>query len=172
MSYVFKDELNREWNCTLTFGNIKKLKARLGLDLLNADKPREGSTDKVALMTDLYLDVELFLDTLYTLVVSRDDKDQPTISKDSFEEGFSGPVFESAHRAFFGSLKDFFLSTHKEVLADGIDHQQKMVAAIQEQGRTQLKKLNLEEKVKKEAETFFGEQFSKLQESAESAPTA
>jgi hypothetical protein len=172
MSYVFKDALDREWNATLTFGNIKRLKNQTGLDLLNADKPREGNKEGVALMTDLYLDVDLFLDTLYALCVPRDKQDQPTITRESFEDGFSGPVFEAAHNAFFGSLRDFFLSTHKEVLADGLDQQKKLVKACMDQGREQLQKLDLETRVKNEAAKYFGEQYSKLLESAESTPTA
>lgn len=173
MSYCFKDEVGREWNCTLTFGNMKRLKARTGLDLVNCDKPREGAkNEQLALMTELYLDIDLFLDTLYCLVVPLNEQNQPAVTKAEFEDAFSGATFEAAHNAFFASLKDFFRSTHREVLAEGIDHQKELVKACAEQGRKQLQKLDLLSRVNSEAEKFFGEQFSKLQESLELTPTA
>ncbi len=142
---TFTDNVGRTWTVTINVGTIKRVKATLGVDLL------EAITDN--LTEKLKNDICLFVDVLY--VICQKEAEAKNISDESFGEGLVGDVIESATNAFLDELIEFFPTEKKMILKQALMKVNKAEKKALEMGKKYLENVKLEEEVEKKLLNIF-----------------
>ena len=100
---IFKDSLGREWPVTINYSAQQRVKAALGMDLLNVETLRQFTADP-----------EKFLEVLYH--VCKPQLDEKSISKENFLDAIYGDPIEDAINAVLEELSNFFPKGRREIL--------------------------------------------------------
>ncbi len=116
---IFKDNANRSWQLSLTIGVAMKVKATLGIDLL---QPEVGDPP---VMTRLGIDELLLAQVIAIMLESQFELQK--VDRDDIYETFDGPTFARAHEAFYKELIDFFQSRGRQDRATAVLKQMKMI---------------------------------------------
>ena len=103
---VFEDGLGRKWTISLNIGVCKRVKDKLGFDLLAAD---EHGNALIKLASDFIL----LADVLWAIVEPQAEKDG--ISAESFIESLSGDSLDEALNAFAEAFFVFFPGKRREI---------------------------------------------------------
>lgn len=99
-------EPSREWTCIINVAKIRAARELTGVDLLNAldgELLRSITEDPVKLSDIMW-------------AVSKTQADDKQVTKESFEEAFTGDAIESAGDALIEALINFFQSSRRDVL--------------------------------------------------------
>ena len=107
---TFKDNQGRKWTVTINVSAIKRVRAELDMDLLEAI---EGK-----LLERMVGDPILLCDILYVLV--KPEADEKGITDEDFGRAMAGDAIDAACQAFIGELVDFFPKGRREVLTEAV----------------------------------------------------
>ena len=93
---TFTDIHGRKWTVSVTVATVKRVKARLNIDMLN----------NIDEFTRLIMDLITLCDILY--VVCQTEADERGISDEQFTAGLAGPVLNDAAKALESAYVAFF----------------------------------------------------------------
>jgi len=106
---TFADSKGREWHIDLTVGEIKRIRSRLGVDLLCL---LEGDPPLVNRLRD---DLELILNLVYAAIEPQ--AEAAGVDDIEFGQSLDGPTAAAAIEAMWGAVLDFFRPLRLEVAA-------------------------------------------------------
>lgn len=121
---TFVDSHDRRWELSLTLGSAKRIRDRLGLDLLRPEGKPDGAD--VPTLTRLGVDELLLGEVLAILLEPQFESHQ--ITPDQIWDTFDGATVLRAAEAFWSELADFFRQRGQEHRLRMIEKQR---AAIQ-----------------------------------------
>ena len=125
---TFKDNQDRKWTVTINVSAIKRVRAEMDLDLLEAI---EGT-----LLERMVGDPILLCDILYVLV--KPEADAKDISDEDFGRAMAGDAIDRACQAFIGELVDFFPKGRREVLQQAVAKIREIEAKVCGRAMTRL----------------------------------
>jgi hypothetical protein len=129
--YDFRDNKGRLWSIRMTLGAVKRVREKLGADLL---RPDAGDPP---LVTMLHLDRILLFDVIFALIQPQADEAQPKVSEADFQDAIDGTVSHLAYSAFMGAWADFFRDAARtdleKVIRTHLDYVQAQIAAMEKQ---------------------------------------
>ena len=103
---IFKDRNGQDWQIVLNVNQMKRIRAALGIDLVNViTLDREGAV-KVDMIDRIANDPCLLVDILWVLV--QDQARTLNVTDEQFGTALAGDAIESATKAFLDELVDFF----------------------------------------------------------------
>ena len=91
---TFTDIHDRKWTVNITIGTVKRVKLRLGIDMLDIETFFKQMQDIMTLFDVLY-------------VVCQDEADKYGITDEQFGESLGGPTIREARDAFFEAYMAF-----------------------------------------------------------------
>jgi hypothetical protein len=106
VAHVFADNKGRRWTVEVNVGTIRRVKALLGVNLL------EAVTGELA--NRMGEDPALFGDVLFACI--KPQADAAGVTDSEFGEGLSGDATEEASLAFLQAVVDFFPKGRREML--------------------------------------------------------
>lgn len=98
MSLTFKDHKNREWNCAITVGTVKRVKEATALNLCDA---LDGK-----LLIELGNDTLKFIEVLYHILKPQAEK--AGVTDEDLAEALWGDTLNAAYESFVEGLISFF----------------------------------------------------------------
>jgi hypothetical protein len=102
---TFKDNLDQQWQLCLTVPKVRKIRQKIGLDLLHPDHHLQVLTSLTDRLT-------------YVFLLCEDQAKELKISPDEFEERLQGPGFcDEASKALLEECSDFFRKFDQEMMA-------------------------------------------------------
>lgn len=102
----FKDNKGRTWEISLNVLQMKRIRARLGVDLVNVITLDKDGAVKVDLVDRIANDPCLLVDILWVLVEEQAKK--ANVSDAEFGEALAGDAISEATKVFLDELVDFF----------------------------------------------------------------
>lgn len=115
---TFRDNADRQWNLSLTVGAIKRVKEKLGVDLLRLDEPVKGDEQPQELLgARLECDMSLICDVLFVLVQPQASLLNPPLTDVAFGETLGAEGFAAGKAAMTQELIDFFQKAGRPELA-------------------------------------------------------
>lgn len=93
---MFKDRAGREWDLSLTFGAVKRIRESTGVAIL-----KENADGRPAWL-DLPFDPEKFVAALWAIVSPK-----AAVTRDEFEEAFDAPTYQTAAAKFYDAVTSF-----------------------------------------------------------------
>ena len=136
---TFKDNQDRKWTVTINVSAIKRVRAELDLDLLEAI---EGT-----LLERMVSDPILLCDILYVLV--KPEADAKGISDEDFGQALAGDAIDRACQAFIGELVDFFPKGRREVLAEAVAKVREIEAKVLDRTMARLRSVETDALIEK-----------------------
>lgn len=109
--HSFKDNEDRPWNVSINVGAIKRVKAKVGVDLMMIDAGDPPLSARLA------GDAVLICDVLYVLVEPQAAGFNPPVNDEAFGEGLGGEGFLAGKDALKEELIDFFQKAGRPELA-------------------------------------------------------
>ena len=103
---TFKDCEGRTWSVTLNVLQMKRIRANLGVDLVNVIALDSGGKVKVDLVDRIANDPCLLVDILWVCV--EEEAKAAGVTDEQFGRSLAGDAIEDATRAFLDELVDFF----------------------------------------------------------------
>ena len=116
---VFKDNQGREWQIALNVYEMKRIRAVLGVDLVNVITLDKDGTVKVDLVDRIANDPCLLVDILWVLVETQ-AKDEG-VSDVDFGSSLAGEAITAATSAFLDELVDFFPGAKRLFLKKAVE---------------------------------------------------
>ncbi len=116
---VFKDNQGREWQIALNVYEMKRIRAVLGVDLVNVITLDKEGAVKVDLVDRIANDPCLLVDILWVLVESQAKEEG--VSDVEFGSSLSGEAIASATAAFLDELVDFFPGAKRLFLKKAVE---------------------------------------------------
>ena len=116
---TFKDNAGRTWSVTLNVLQMKRIRAHLGIDLVNVITLDAGGKVKVDLVDRIANDPCLLVDILWVCV--EDEAKAAGVTDEEFGRSLAGESIEEATRAFLDELVDFFPGAKRLFLAKAVD---------------------------------------------------
>ena len=102
----FKDRDGREWQVVLNVFQMKRVRAALGVDLINVIELDKDGQVRVDMIDKIANDPCLLVDILWVLV--QDQARTLNVTDEQFGTALAGDAIESATKAFLDELVDFF----------------------------------------------------------------
>ena len=100
----FVDSAGRRWSVRVDVGAVKRVRARLGVDLLDvAGKGKDGSPGVIQALAS---DPVLLVDVLFVLCESK--AREIGVTDEQFGESMAGDALDHAVKAMLGAIVDFF----------------------------------------------------------------
>ena len=103
---TFKDNEGRTWSFALNVHQMKRVRARLGIDLVNVIALDPDGKVKVDLVDRIAGDPCLLVDILWVCV--EEEAKAAGVTDEQFGRSLAGDSIEEATRAFLDELVDFF----------------------------------------------------------------
>ena len=103
---TFKDNEGRTWSFALNVYQMKRVRARLGIDLVNVIALDPDGKVKVDLVDRIAGDPCLLVDILWVCV--EEEAKAAGVTDEQFGRSLAGDAIEDATRAFLDELVDFF----------------------------------------------------------------
>ena len=124
--HSFTDNKGRRWEIALNVRQMKRIRAMLGLDLVNVITLDSGGKVKVDMVDRIASDPVLLVDVLWILC---EEAAKPAgVTDDDFGSSLAGDSIERATEAFLDELVDFFPGARRLFL-------QKAVALARKYGK-------------------------------------
>ncbi len=117
--HSFKDRNGRDWDVSLNVTEMKRVRSRLGVDLVNVITLDKDGAVKVDLVDRIANDPCLLVDILWVLVEGQASK--AGISDEQFGQALAGDSIEAATRAFLDELVDFFPGAKRLFLKKAVE---------------------------------------------------
>lgn len=102
---IFKDRDGREWQVVLNVFQMKRVRAALGVDLINVIELDKDGQVRVDMIDKIANDPCLLVDILWVLV--QDQARTLNVTDEQFGTALAGDAIESATKAFLDELVDF-----------------------------------------------------------------
>jgi len=135
---TFSDNTGRSWMLTVNVGAVKRVKALIGVDLLEAV---EGK-----LIERLASDPVLLCDVVYALC--KPQADQLNVSDEDFGRSMAGDAIDNATSAMLEELVDFFPHRRRALLAKAVGKFRTLEQTVLTAAETRLDALDVDEMVK------------------------
>ena len=103
---IFKDRDGREWQVVLNVFQMKRVRAALGVDLINVIELDKDGQVRVDMIDKIANDPCLLVDILWVLV--QDQARTLNVTDEQFGTALAGDAIENATKAFLDELVDFF----------------------------------------------------------------
>ena len=142
---VFKDNQGREWQIALNVYEMKRIRAVLGVDLVNVITLDKDGTVKVDLVDRIANDPCLLVDILWVLVETQ-AKDEG-VSDVDFGSSLAGEAITAATSAFLDELVDFFPGAKRLFLKKAVELSRKFGGEMTEALGKALEDPELERRV-------------------------
>ncbi len=117
--HIFKDSTGRQWEVELNVRQMKRLRDRLGVDLVNVIGTDAGGGVKVDTLDRIASDPCLLVDILW--VVCEGKANSAGVTDDEFGSSLAGDSIEDATRALLDELVDFFPGARRLFLRKAVD---------------------------------------------------
>ena len=117
--HIFKDNQGRSWNFALNVWEMKRIRASLGVDLVNAVALGKDGNVQADLVDRIANDPCLLVDILW--VVCEDQAKEDGVSDVDFGSSLAGDAVEEATRAFLDELVDFFPGARRLFLRKAVE---------------------------------------------------
>ena len=137
---TFKDNADRQWTLAINVDTIRRVRAMLAVDLLEAV---EGK-----LIERLVGDPILLCDVIY--VICKPEADQKSISDEDFGRAMAGDAIDLATSSLLEELVDFFPKNRRQLLAKALVKFRDLETKAIELVNQQLDDPNLEAKLMSE----------------------
>ena len=115
----FKDRDGREWQVVLNVFQMKRVRAALGVDLINVIELDKDGQVRVDMIDRIANDPCLLVDILWVLVEA--EAKEQGVSDVDFGSSLAGAAIEEATKAFLDELVDFFPGAKRLFLAKAVD---------------------------------------------------
>ena len=116
---TFKDNSGRTWTVELNVHQMKRIRARLGVDLVNVIALDAGGKVKVDLVDRIANDPCLLVDILWVCV--EEEAKAAGVTDEQFGRSLAGDSIETATAAFLDELVDFFPGARRLFLKKAVD---------------------------------------------------
>ena len=116
---TFKDCEGRTWSVTLNVLQMKRIRANLGVDLVNVIALDSGGKVKVDLVDRIANDPCLLVDILWVCV--EEEAKAAGVTDEQFGRSLAGDAIEDATRAFLDELVDFFPGAKRLFLKKAVE---------------------------------------------------
>ena len=116
---TFKDCEGRTWSVTLNVLQMKRIRANLGVDLVNVIALDAGGKVKVDLVDRIASDPCLLVDILWVCV--EEEAKAAGVTDEQFGRSLAGDAIEDATRAFLDELVDFFPGAKRLFLKKAVE---------------------------------------------------
>ena len=137
---TFNDGAGRTWTLSLTLGTAMKVKAKLGIDLL---QPEAGDPP---LLTRLGTDELLLGEVLCALLEGQFEAHK--VTGDDVRAAFDGRTLLAAQEAFYQELEDFFRMRGRGDRALAVAKQKALIEAAIKAAETRIGALDIEAAVR------------------------
>ncbi len=117
--HIFKDNRGRQWEVELNVRQMKRLRDRLGVDLVNVIGTDAGGGVKVDTLDRIASDPCLLVDILW--VLCEQSANSTGVTDDEFGSSLAGDSIEEATRALLDELVDFFPGARRLFLRKAVD---------------------------------------------------
>ena len=117
--HIFKDNQGRSWNFALNVWEMKRIRASLGVDLVNAVALGKDGNVQADLVDRIANDPCLLVDILW--VVCEEQAKEDGVSDVDFGSSLAGDAVEEATRAFLDELVDFFPGARRLFLRKAVE---------------------------------------------------
>ena len=135
---TFKDNAGRTWSVTLNVLQMKRIRAHLGIDLVNVITLDAGGKVKVDLVDRIANDPCLLVDILWVCV--EDEAKAAGVTDEEFGRALAGDAIDEATKALLDELVDFFPGAKRLFLKKAVELARKytgdMTAALEKAGET------------------------------------
>ena len=142
---TFKDNAGRTWSVTLNVLQMKRIRAHLGIDLVNVITLDAGGKVKVDLVDRIANDPCLLVDILWVCV--EDEAKAAGVTVEEFGRSLAGESIEEATRAFLDELVDFFPGAKRLFLKKAVELSRKFGGEMTEALGKALEDPELERRV-------------------------
>ena len=115
----FKDRDGREWQVVLNVFQMKRVRAALGIDLVNVIELDKEGTVRVDMIDRIANDPCLLVDILWVLV--QEQAKEMGLTDEQFGTALAGDAIEAATKAFLDELVDFFPGAKRLFLKKAVD---------------------------------------------------
>jgi len=130
---TFKDNAGRMWSVTLNVLQMKRIRAHLGIDLVNVITLDAGGKVKVDLVDRIANDPCLLVDILWVCV--EDEAKAAGVTDEEFGRALAGDAIDEATKALLDELVDFFPGAKRLFLKKAVELARKytgdMTAALE-----------------------------------------
>lgn len=143
---IFKDGLGRDWQVALNVYQMKRIRAALGIDLVNVIALDKDGKVKVDLVDRIANDPCLLVDILWVLV--EEQAKAINVTDAQFGEALAGDAIENATRAFLDELVDFFPGARRLFLKKAVELSRKCAGEMTAMLGKALEEPELERRVR------------------------
>ena len=130
---TFKDNAGRTWSVTLNVLQMKRIRAHLGIDLVNVITLDAGGKVQVDLVDRIANDPCLLVDILWVCV--EDEAKAAGVTDEEFGRALAGDAIDEATKALLDELVDFFPGAKRLFLKKAVELARKytgdMTAALE-----------------------------------------
>ena len=142
---TFTDAAGRTWTLALNLGTAMAVKAKLDIDLLQPEAPRNGDPDGQPLLTLLGTDEMLLGEVLCAMLEGQFEAHK--VDADDVRAAFDGRTLLAAQKAFYEELIDFFRYRGRNDRAKAVAKQMAMIDAAVLAVETRIDALNIEQTI-------------------------
>ena len=142
---TFKDNAGRTWSVTLNVLQMKRIRAHLGIDLVNVITLDAGGKVKVDLVDRIANDPCLLVDILWVCV--EDEAKAAGVTDEEFGRALAGDAIDEATKALLDELVDFFPGARRLFLKKAVDLARKYTAETKDALAKALEDPELERRV-------------------------
>ena len=143
---IFKDNRNREWQLVLNVYEMKQIRAKLGIDLIDVIQLDKSGNVQVDMIDRIANDPCLLVDILWVLCEAQ--AKELDVTDVDFGSSLAGDAIENATKAFLDELVDFFPGAKRLFLRKAIELAQKYTGEMTAALEKALASPELEERVK------------------------
>jgi hypothetical protein len=143
--HTFTDSRSRVWELNLNVYEMKRLRAALGIDLVNVITLDAKGSVQVDLIDRIANDPCLLVDILWVLVSEQAAK--ANVTDEDFGASLAGDTIEQATTAFLDELVDFFPGAKRLFLKKAVELARKYTAELTTSLDQALQSPELEKKV-------------------------
>ena len=143
---IFKDRNGQEWQIVLNVFQMKRIRAALGVDLVNVIELGPDGTVKVDMIDRIANDPCLLVDLLWVLV--QEQAKVLNITDEQFGTALAGDAIEAATKAFLDELVDFFPGAKRLFLQKAVGLARKFGGEWNETLKQALEDPELEKRVR------------------------
>lgn len=143
---IFKDRDGREWQVVLNVFQMKRVRAALGIDLVNVIELEKDGQVKVDMIDRIANDPCLLVDILWVLV--QEQAKPLNVTDEQFGTALAGDAIEAATKAFLDELVDFFPGARRLFLKKAVELARKFGGEANEVLEKALEDPELESRVR------------------------
>ena len=142
---TFKDREGRTWSIALNVHQMKRIRAHLGIDLVNVIALDADGKVKVDLVDRIANDPCLLVDILWVCV--EEEAKEAGVTDEQFGRSLAGDSIEDATKAFLDELVDFFPGARRLFLKKAVDLARKYTGEMTDALEKALESPELERRV-------------------------